>query len=60
LIAGIRRAVSEADRMLPLKNLKTQEGQIDDSLAQARLFASLVSLFSAITLVLACVGFMDR
>jgi predicted permease len=55
-IAGIRSAVSEIDRMLPLTSLKTQEGQIDDSLAQERLFASLVSLFSAITLVLACVG----
>jgi len=55
-IAGIRSAIAEIDRMLPLTNLKTQEGQIDDSLAQERLFASLVSLFSAITLILACVG----
>ncbi len=53
-IAGIRRAVAEIDRMLPLMDVKTQEAQIDDSLAQARLFASLVSLFGAITLVLAC------
>jgi predicted permease len=54
--SGIRRAVSEMDRMLPVTNLKTQETQIDDSLAQERLFASLVNLFSAITLILACVG----
>ena len=32
--------------MLPVTNLKTQEAQIDDSLAQEHLFASLVSLFS--------------
>ena len=54
--AGIRRAVAEIDRMLPIANLKTQEAQIDDSLAQEHLFASLVGLFSAITLALACVG----
>ncbi len=53
---GIKRAVAEIDRMLPVTNLKTQEAQIDDSLAREHLFASLVSLFSAITLVLACVG----
>jgi predicted permease len=56
MTAAIRRAVTELDRMLPVTNLKTQEAQIDDSLAQERLFASLVSLFSAITLALACVG----
>jgi predicted permease len=55
-IAGMRRAVREIDRMLPLTQVETQEAQIDDTLAQERLFASLVSLFSAITLVLACVG----
>ena len=42
--------------MLPITNLKTQEAQIDDSLAQEHLFATLVSVFSAITLALACVG----
>jgi predicted permease len=56
MTAAIRRAVTEIDRMLPVTNLKTQEAQIDDLLAQERLFASLVSLFSAITLALACVG----
>ena len=55
-VAGIRRAVAEIDRMIPVTAMKTQVAQIDDSLAQERLFASLVSLFSAITLVLACVG----
>ncbi len=55
-IAGMRRAVAEIDRTLPLTEVKTQDGQIDDTLAQERLFASLVSLFSAVALVLACVG----
>lgn len=56
VIADLRRVVGEIDRMLPLTEVKTQEAQIDDALAQERLFASLVSLFSAITLVLACIG----
>lgn len=55
-IAGMLRAVAGVDRMLPLTQVKTQDAQIDDSLAQERLFASLVSLFSGIALVLACVG----
>jgi predicted permease len=55
-VAGIRRAVAEFDRTLPLERLKTMETQIDDTLAQERLFASLVSLFGVITLALAGVG----
>lgn len=55
-VAGIRRAIAEIDRMLPITDVKTQEAQIDDSIAQEHLFASLVSLFSAFTLALACVG----
>jgi len=48
--------VAEIDKTLPLTQVKTQEAQIDDYLAHERLFASLVSLFSAIALVLASVG----
>jgi predicted permease len=55
-VAVIRRAIADIDRMLPVTDIKTQEAQIDDSLTQERLFASLVSLFSAIAMVLACVG----
>jgi predicted permease len=54
--AGIRRAVADVDPMLPLTEMKTQEDQIDGTLTQERMFASLVSLFGVITLVLACVG----
>ena len=56
VVAAIRAAVREVDRTLPLSDVKTMEGQIDEALAQERLFASLVTLFGAITLVLACVG----
>ena len=56
VIADMRRTVASIDRMLPLTDVKTQEGQIDDSLAQERLFASLVGIFSGIALVLVSVG----
>jgi ABC-type antimicrobial peptide transport system permease subunit len=56
VVAAIRAAVREVDRTLPLSDVKTMEAQIDEALAQERLFASLVTLFGAITLVLACVG----
>jgi ABC-type antimicrobial peptide transport system permease subunit len=55
-IAAARAAVAGFDRMLPLVDVKTMEGQIDEALSQQRLFASLVSLFGTMTLVLACVG----
>ncbi|HYW44518.1 MAG TPA: FtsX-like permease family protein, partial [Bryobacteraceae bacterium] len=54
--AAIRAAVHEFDRMLPLLDVKTMETQLDEALAQQRLFAALVSLFGSITLALACVG----
>jgi putative ABC transport system permease protein len=41
---------------VPLTEVKTQDAQIDDSIAEERIFASLVSLFSCIALALACVG----
>ena len=53
---AIRAAVREVDRMLPLVEVKTMETQIDESLSQERLLASLVSLFGGVTLALACVG----
>jgi len=54
--AGIRRAVGDVDRMLPLIQLKTMEKQVDNDTVQERLFAWLVGLFGAVTLVLACIG----
>ena len=46
----------DIDKNLPLIDVKTQEGQIEESLGPERLFATLVSLFGGIGLVLACVG----
>lgn len=55
-VAAIRQAVREVDGELPLKNIKTQAEQADETLAMERLFAKLFSLFGLLALVLAAVG----
>jgi predicted permease len=55
-VAAIRQAVREVDRELPLKAIKTQAEQADETLAMERLFAKLFSLFGLLALVLAAVG----
>lgn len=56
LIPDIRRVVSELDSSVPLFDVKTIEDQIDESLIQERLIASLSSFFGLLALLLACVG----
>jgi predicted permease len=53
---AVRRAVAEADGRLPVFDLKTLRDQVEDSLVEERLIASLSSLFGALALLLACVG----
>mgnify|MGYP000947951239 CR=1 FL=1 len=55
-ITGVRQAVTEIDRTMPIMDLKTQQAQMNDTMLDERLFASLVSLFGAVTLLLACIG----
>jgi predicted permease len=55
-VAAIRQAVREVDRDLPLKGIKTQAEQADETLAMERLFAKLFSLFGLLALILAAVG----
>ena len=55
-VAAIRQAEREVDRDLPLKGIKTQAEQADETLAMERLFAKLFSLFGLLALVLASVG----
>lgn len=55
-VAGVRRAVRDVDGMVPVIEPKTMQSQIGEGLYKERLFASLISLFGAITLVLACAG----
>ena len=49
-------AVKEVDRRLPVFQVKTLKNQLDDSLVEERLVASLSGMFGALALLLACVG----
>ena len=56
VVNSIYSAVRSLDPDLPVVEMKTQEEQINSSLATERLFAQLAGLFGALGLVLACVG----
>ncbi len=56
LIPDVRRALTSLDRDVPIFDVKTQTGQIDELLMQERLFARLSSFFGLLALALACVG----
>ena len=49
-------AVKSIDSRLPTYSVKTLAGQLDDSLVQERLVASLSEIFGVIALLLTCVG----
>ena len=55
-VAGIRQAVREVDGSLPVKDIKTQIEQADETLAMERLFAKLLSLFGVLAQQLASIG----
>ncbi len=57
LLAGeVRAAVAQVDDKLPIISVTSLGKQLDQSLAQDRLMAQLVSFFGALALVLASVG----
>ncbi len=56
LIPSLRRAAQQIDPDLPLSNIRTQQQQIDASMQQERMFASLTAGFGFLALALACVG----
>ena len=56
VIAGIRNAVGEVDSNLPLKDVKTQMEQSDETLTMERLFAKLLTLFGVLAQQLASIG----
>ncbi|MBV9928554.1 MAG: ABC transporter permease [Acidobacteria bacterium] len=55
-VEAVRRAVGGVDSGLPLKDVKTQVEQADETLALERLFAKLLSLFGLLAQALAAVG----
>ena len=52
----IQRAIKATEPRLPVFDIKTLNEQVDDSLVQERLIASLSSLFGALALLLAALG----
>jgi predicted permease len=56
LLPSLRSAVREVDKDLPLRDVRTQTEQIDATIAQERLFATLTSAFGVLALVLAAIG----
>ena len=52
----VRQIVGQSDARIPVTNLGTQAGQIDEELSSQILFARLCSGFAALALAVACVG----
>jgi predicted permease len=52
----IREAIAEVDRDLPMRDVRTQQAQIDATVSQQRTFAVLSGAFGVLALVLACIG----
>ncbi len=55
-VDAVRKAAHEVDPKIPLRDIKTQVEQADETLAMERLFAKLLSLFGLLALALAAVG----
>ena len=53
---GIRRAVAEVDRDVPVTDLKSQRQQIDETIGSERALMMLLVFFGLFALLLACIG----
>jgi predicted permease len=56
MTAAIRREVQSVDANVPIYKVRTLEAQLDESLSQERLVATLSSWFGAFALLLASIG----
>ncbi|HKC86647.1 MAG TPA: FtsX-like permease family protein, partial [Blastocatellia bacterium] len=56
LIAAVRQAVREVDETLPIRSVKTQVEQADETVHMERLLAKLVTLFGLLAQQLASIG----
>jgi predicted permease len=56
ILPALRNAVESIDKDLPLRDIRTQTEQIEDSISQQRLFATLTAGFGVLALLLACIG----
>lgn len=53
---AVRRIVGKLDPMIPVAEIKTQALQLNESIAQERLFATLGSALAGLAVLLACIG----
>ena len=56
LVAAVRKAVASVDANLPVAEVRTERDQIERSMGTERMFATLVTAFGAMALILAAVG----
>jgi predicted permease len=56
LIPMLRHAMAQVDPDLPMIDVRTQSQQLDDSLQQEHIFASLTAGFGLLAVALACIG----
>lgn len=56
IVPSLRAVVQGIDRDLPLLDVRTQRQQINDTISQESVFASLTAAFGILALALACVG----
>jgi predicted permease len=56
ILPAIRNTVQSIDKDLPLRDIRTQTEQIEASISQQRLFATLTAGFGVLALILACIG----
>jgi ABC-type antimicrobial peptide transport system permease subunit len=56
MIETVRTAMRQVDPDLPITGVTTQTDQIENRVAQERLFALAYSLFGGLALLLACIG----
>jgi predicted permease len=56
ILPSLRNAVQSIDKDLPLRDVRTQTDQIEASISQQRLFATLTAGFGTLALILACIG----
>jgi predicted permease len=56
ILPALRNAIQSIDKDLPLRDIRTQTEQIDASISQERLFATLTAGFGILALILACIG----
>jgi predicted permease len=56
ILPALRNAVRSIDKDLPLRDIRTENEQIEASISEQRLFATLTASFGILALILACIG----